>query len=133
MILNLWDAGDTNELNAALHILKPTGGGFSRATFDWHATPGTSNPSTAACGGLGANGVDTIVTNTGGSSRFNGCWITIELQLPADYTAPVDPASGEPGWWKIEYEMGGRADQFSTDLTTWQVSMRGNPVHLVLP
>ena len=27
----------------------------------------------------------------------------------------------------------GRADQFSTDLTTWQVLMRGNPVHLVLP
>jgi hypothetical protein len=133
MILNLWDAGDTNALNAAIHILKPTGGGFSRATFDWHATPGTSNPSTAPCGGLGGDGVDTIVTNTGGSSRFNGCWITIELQLPDDYTAPVDPASGERGWWKIEYEMGGRADQFSTDLTTWQVNMRGNPVHLVLP
>lgn len=133
MIINLWDAGDTNELNAALHILKPTGSGFGRATFDWFATAGTSNPSTARCDGLGGTGVDTIVTNTGGSSRFNGCWITIELQLPADYTAPIDPASGERGWWKIEYEMGGRADQFSTDLTTWQVNMRGNPVHLVLP
>ena len=29
--------------------------------------------------------------------------------------------------------MGGSATQFSTDLTTWTVSMRGNPVHLVLP
>lgn len=133
MIINLWDPGDTNALNATLRILKPTGSGFARATFDWSATAGTSNPSSANCTGLGGQGADSIVTNTGGSSRFNGCWITIELQLPDDYSAPVDPDTGERGWWKIEYEMGGEAGQFSTDLTTWQVLMRGNPVHLVLP
>jgi hypothetical protein len=133
MKINLWDSGDTNQLSAALHILKPTGNGFGRATFDWTSWKGTTNPSASNCNGLGANGVDTIVTNTGGNSRFNGCWISIELQLPNDYTAPVDPISGERGWWKIEYEMGGQPDQFSTDLTTWNITMQGNPVHLVLP
>jgi hypothetical protein len=133
MRINLWDAGDTNQLSASLHILKPTGSGFGRATFDWTAWRGTTNPSASDCDGLGAKGVDTIVTNTGNNSRFNGCWISIELQLPADYTAPVDPVSGERGWWKIEYEMGGQPDQFSTDLTTWNIQMRGNPVHLVIP
>jgi hypothetical protein len=29
--------------------------------------------------------------------------------------------------------MGGSTSSFSTDLTTWQVNIRGNPVHLVLP
>ena len=41
--------------------------------------------------------------------------------------------SGEDGWWKIRYTMGGSTSSFSTDLTTWQVNIRGNPVHLVLP
>lgn len=133
MILDLWDPGDTNDLNATIRILQPTGSGFTPARFDWHSTVGTSNPSAAACNGRSGSDVDTIVTNTGGNSLFNGCWLTIELQSPNDYSAPVDPESGERGWWKIEYEMGGSATQFSTDLTTWTVSMRGNPVHLVLP
>jgi hypothetical protein len=133
MILNLWDPGDTNDLSATIRILQPTGSGFTPAHFDWHATVGTSNPSAAACNGRSGSDADSIVTNTGGNSLFNGCWLTIEVRLPADYAAPIDPASGEPGWWKIEYEMGGSASQFSTDLTTWTVSMRGNPVHLVLP
>jgi len=41
--------------------------------------------------------------------------------------------SGERGWWKIRYNMSGSSSQFSTDLTTWKVDIRGNPVHLVLP
>ena len=74
-----------------------------------------------------------MTTNTGGTSLFNGRWLTIEVDLPANYSAPNDPVSGEPGWWKIRYNMSGSASSFSTDLTTWQVNIRGNPVHLVLP
>jgi hypothetical protein len=50
--------------------------------------------------------------------------------LPLNYTAPLDPVSGEAGWWKIRYTMGSGAAT-ATDLTTWQVNIRGNPVHLV--
>ena len=36
------------------------------------------------------------------------------------------------GWWRIRYNMGsGSGNAF--DLTTWQVGIRGNPVHLVVP
>jgi hypothetical protein len=75
-----------------------------------------------------------VTTNTGGSSQFNGCWLTIEIPLPNTYSAPhpsSDSVTTETGWWKIRYTMGGSTSNFSTDLTTWKVSIRGSPVHLV--
>ena len=66
-----------------------------------------------------------VTTNTGGTSRFNGCWLTIRAVIPDDYTAPQD------GWWKIRYIMTG--DDTSFDVTTWTVNIIGNPVHLILP
>ena len=47
--------------------------------------------------------------------------------------APSDPVTGQPGWWKIRYNMSGLATDLSTDLTTWKVDIRGNPVHLLIP
>ena len=75
-----------------------------------------------------------IQTNSGGSSKFNGCWVTITIALPSTYSAPhpaSDGVTAESGWWKIRYTMGGASSSFSTDLTTWKVSIRGAPVHLV--
>ena len=132
MIINLWDPGDTGDLSANLQILRPTGSGFTQATFDYRGTQGTSNSGASSCNSRSGSGVSWVTTNTGGNSLFNGCWLTIEIALPATYDAPVDPVSGERGWWKIRYNMGGSSDDFSTDMTTWQVSIRGNPVHLVL-
>ena len=57
--------------------------------------------------------------------RFQGCWLTIQIPIPTTYTAP------QPGWWKIQYNIG--TGTGASDLTTWQVEIRGNPVHLVLP
>ena len=77
-----------------------------------------------------------MITNTGGSSRYNGCWLTIEIALPTDYTAPhpsTDTVTNEGGWWKIRYNMSGSTSDNSTDLTTWEVELRGSPVHLVIP
>ena len=133
MIINLWDPGDTGALSASLEILQPTGSGFSPATFDYQGTVGTTAGAASSCNSLSGSGVSAVTTNTGGSSRFNGCWLTIEIALPTTYSAPADPVSGEDGWWKIRYTMGGSTSSFSTDLTTWQVNIRGNPVHLVLP
>lgn len=133
MIINLWDPGDTGSLSADLEILQPTGSGFSPATFSYQGTVGTTASAASSCNSRSGSGVSTVRTNTGGTSLFNGCWLTIEIPLPTTYSAPTDPVSGEDGWWKIRYTMGGSSSSFSTDLTTWQVSIRGNPVHLVLP
>lgn len=77
-----------------------------------------------------------MTTNTGRSSLYHGCWLTITIVLPNGYDAPhpsTDTVTDEGGWWKMRYDMSGLATEFSTDLTTWQVSVKGSPVHLVLP
>lgn len=136
MEVNLWDPGDTGALSADLEILYPTGNSmqpYLPATFTYRGER-VSNSSGASSTCNGQAGTAThVVTNTGGTSLFNGCWLRIEIELDPNYSAPIDPVSGEPGWWKIRYRMGGSTTSFSTDLTTWQVNMRGNPVHLVLP
>ena len=132
MVINLWDPGDTGDLSASLQILAPTGTGFTPAQFDYKGTPGNTN-ATSGCGSRSGTDVYSVTTNTGGSSLYNGCWLTIEVQLPIDYSAPPDPDSGEDGWWKIRYSMGNQSGNGATDLTTWKVDIRGNPVHLVLP
>ena len=133
MTIQLWDPGDTGSLSANLQILKPTGTGFVPSTFDYQGVKGTTASAASNCNGLSGTGVSSVTTNTGGTSLYNGCWLTINIALPTTYDAPTDPVSGEAGWWKIRYTMGGASTSFSTDLTTWQVNIRGNPVHLVLP
>jgi hypothetical protein len=61
--------------------------------------------------------------------------VNIEIPLPITYDAPhpsSDTVATEGGWWKIRYNMSGATTSFSTDLTTWEVAVRGNPVHLVV-
>ena len=76
--------------------------------------------------------VTSLATTISGSAQYNNSWVTLTVSLPKTYTAPLPP--GEPagtlgGWWKIKYIF----DNQTTDSTTWQVSIRGNPVHLVQP
>jgi hypothetical protein len=78
------------------------------------------------CTSSAGTGVNNVVTYSSGNSRFNGCWITIQIPIPTTYTA------AQQGWWKIRYNMTG-VGATATDITTWQVEIRGNPVHLVLP
>jgi hypothetical protein len=58
--------------------------------------------------------------------------VTIDIALPKTYGKtglnPPGPPADEPGWWKIEYNINA-----ANDTTTWAVSIRGNPVHLILP
>lgn len=136
MVIRLWDPGDTGSLAGSLEILQPGATTYSPARFSWRSQRGTTDGNASSCNGLSGTNVTSVVTNTGGSSRFNGCWLEIEIAIPADYTAPnpsSDPITREPGWWKIRYSMGGSAASFSTDLTTWEVRIRGNPVHLKVP
>ena len=133
MMIELWDPGDTGSLPATLQVLQPTPSGYSPATFSFTATQGSNNA--AACSSLTGTNVTSVVTNTGGSSRFNGCWLIITIPLPANYSAPLpstDTIADEGGWWQMRYIMGAGTGN-ATDLTTWKVSIRGNPVHLVVP
>ena len=134
MVIDLWDPGDTGSLSATLEILKPGSTDYVPATFSYTAAQGTTNTGASSCNSIAGTNVTSVVTNTGGSSRFNGCWLTITIPLPGNYNAPHpsnDTVTTDGGWWKIRYTMGGTAGSFSTDLTTWKVAIRGNPVHLV--
>ncbi|HEV7200611.1 MAG TPA: pilus assembly protein TadG-related protein [Candidatus Limnocylindria bacterium] len=139
--IRLWDPGDTGSLSADLRIKYPSGGSYHNADMDFIANAVASGA--AACNGRSDDTVgppgpldDVITTNTGGSSQYNGCWLTIVVVIPDTYDG--DPCPGVPpcldqDWWKIEYTMGGAATDNAFDLTTWQVTLRGNPVHLVVP
>jgi hypothetical protein len=132
MVIDLWDPGDTGNLSASLEILMPTASSYVPATFSYTAAQGSGAAS--SCNARAGTNVTSVTTNTGGTSLFNGCWVTITIPLPTNYSAPhpsSDSVTSEGGWWKIRYTMGGASSSFSTDLTTWKVAIRGNPVHLV--
>lgn len=132
VVISLWDPGDTGSLTGQLKIRIPGSAGYSDAALNWSAARGTTNSNASNCNGSSGSGTS-INTHASGSQRFNGCWVTIEIPIPVTYTAPTPPGESEPGWWKIQYVMSGSTSSTSFDVTTWQVAIRGNPVHLVLP
>jgi hypothetical protein len=124
MVVQLFDPGDASG-NSKIEVLKPTATGYTPATFSYTAD---SN----ATGSKSGTNVTSLKTTISGTSQYNNSWVTLTIPLPKTYTAPLPP--GEPpgtlgGWWKIRYTF----DSTTTDTTTWQVSIRGNPVHLVIP
>jgi hypothetical protein len=134
MVIELWDPGDTGSLSASLQILAPNASNYAPTAFSYSAVQGTSSGAASNCNSNSGTNVTAVTTNTGGSSLFNGCWLTISIVVPSNYTAPLptsDTIATEGGWWKIRYTMGGSTSNYSTDMTTWQVAIRGNPVHLV--
>lgn len=119
MIVTLFDPGDVTG-DATLRIKSPDGNAYNDATFNYSSDNG--RPS-------GSN-VTSVLVRSGGTSYYENSVLTIEIPLPQTYGDVGLTPSGEilPGWWKIEYTVGG-----GNDTTTWEVSIRGNPVHLVLP
>ena len=117
MEITLFDPGDVSG-NAYLRIKSPDGNSYNYATFSWTADNGTS----------GTN-VTSIQTASSGGSYFNDRVITIDVSLPSNYgaTGLTPPGETQAGWWKIEYQVSG-----GNDTTTWQVAIRGSPVHLVV-
>ena len=69
------------------------------------------------------------MTSSGSCNYYNNQWVTISVPIASNYTAPTPPGEPGPGWWKIEYGTLGTGQ----DITTWQVNIRGNPVHLITP
>jgi len=121
---------------AWLQFLNPDGASYTPATFSF------TSKSKGGVTGPSGNNVNCIQTNRpsaapafaipagcptifdGSGSQFDSFWLTITVSLPNTYGTTIQNS----GWWKIQYTMGG-----GNDTTTWQVSILGNPVHLVLP
>ena len=120
--IQLHDPGDVGG-NAYMRIKQPTPGGYVNATFNFTAN-----------GGIGVqsgNNVTQIQTSVNGAEQYDGAWITATIPLPANYGAGglTPPGETEPGWWKIEYQIGAAGN----DTITYQVGIRGNPIHLIVP
>ena len=71
-----------------------------------------------------------VPTSRTGGTLYQNSWITITVPLPTTYGATGLQPAGETegGWWKIRYTVNS-----ANDTTTWEVNLRGNPVHLVIP
>jgi Flp pilus assembly protein TadG len=119
MEIDLFDPGDVGG-DAVLRIKRPTTTGYVDATFSYIADNGRS----------GTN-VTSIQTASGGTNLFNNSWITINVPLANTYGQAGDtlkpPGETQAGWWKVQYDISAAGN----DTTTWEVSIRGNPVHLV--
>ena len=61
----------------------------------------------------------------GGSAKYNGEWVTLDIKIPTTYTCTMGTLPG--CWWKIRYVINGQAN----DTTTWAAQVIGDPVHLV--
>ncbi len=140
MIITLFDPGDVNG-GAWLRILSPDGNVYTPASFSFTADSNASAGHTSGSGTcIQTNGGSTAgltpptgCTNlTTGGMFFQNSVLQISIPLPANYgnggLTPPGVPNAEAGWWKIEYTVGG-----GNDTTTWNVSIRGNPVHLILP
>ncbi len=123
--IKLFDPGDISDTVFKLRL--PTATGFIYPSFTF-TTTGSS------CGAATSGGPTTSLrtSDASGCRYYNNQWVTISVPIPATYTAPVspgDPPGSGGGWWKIEYNTAGTGQ----DITTWEVNIRGNPVHLITP
>lgn len=138
--ITLFDPGDVGD-KAWLQILDPDGNVYTPATMDYQAD---ANASAGHQAGTAVTCIQTYANSssisppagcpngTSGGQFYQNSWITISIQLPSSYglggLTPSDPQNprNEAGWWKIRYTVNN-----GNDTTTWGVTIRGNPVHLV--
>ena len=124
--IHLFDPGDISNTTFRIRVPSATAPGYTYATFTW-----TSDRSWCGQPTSGGPTTSLVTSNAAGCNYFNNAWVTISVPIPASYTAPVAccPTDPGPGWWKIEYDTLGTGQ----DITTWQINIRGNPVHLITP
>lgn len=120
--IQLFDPGDTGG-DAFIRVKQPTPTGYVNAMFSYTANGGAGSQS-------GTN-VTQIQTSVSGREQYDGSWVTITIPLPVTYGSGglTPPGETQPGWWKIEYQI----TSTGNDTITYQVGIRGNPVHLVTP
>ena len=83
----------------------------------------TAGPSGSISGGsLGLQ--TTSCSGSSCSTPFNDMMLTILIPLNSSYGTSL----WNSGWWQVEYNVSS-----GNDTTTWQVQVRGKPVHLTMP
>jgi Flp pilus assembly protein TadG len=125
--IKLFDPGDISDTIFKIRIPTAALPGYVYPTFSYSTTGSSCGAPTSG------SGVTQLRTSDASGCRFyNNQWVTISVPIPSTYTAPVapgDPPGSGGGWWKIEYGTLGTGQ----DITTWEVNIRGNPVHLITP
>lgn len=109
--LKFYDPGETAG-NGTMTVVPPPG--VSGLTCSWTATD--NHPPTAPTSGNTCS----IDTSISGNSRYNAEWITMQIQIPSNYTCTTDC------FWKMNLVL-----NTAHDRTTWEARVIGNPVALV--
>ncbi len=130
--IKLFDPGDVGQ-KAWMQILSPDGNAYNPVTFSYTADNGRSGTNVTCIqtyGGGGPSAPSGCTNLTSGGSLYQNSWITVQVPLSSNYGASgLQPAGEtESGWWKIRYTVNS-----GNDTTTWEVTIRGNPVRLVVP
>ena len=126
-LIDLWDIGDISG-TGTLRILSPDGGSQNYVNFTYttdSSCRSVAGAMTCYSSGTPSPLVSSIVTTLNGAQATNGTWIHISIPMPATYGESL----WNNGWWQVEYTV----TQGGNDTTTWQVSISGNPVHLLVP
>jgi len=109
--LTFYDPGETDG-DGEMSVVPPPG--VSGYTCSWTAT--NNHPPNAPTSGNTCS----IETSDGGDSKYNAEWITMQIELPSDYTCSTDC------FWKMNLDLVAAHDR-----TTWEARVIGNPVALV--
>ena len=109
--LNFFDGGESNP-PATMTVKNPAGNTAGGCT--WTATNGASGSSCA------------ITTANSSGAIFNNHWITINIDIPDNYTCNPAANNNSGCYWKMDL-----ATQSAHDRTTWSARVIGNPVRLV--
>jgi hypothetical protein len=120
--IDLFDPGDTTNADwLQIEIDSPTGWQFTN--FSYTATNGNSNSNTNCIQTKGGSGTAPPGCTDSIGASYNDVWVTLQVALPTTYGSP---SLANNGWWLIKYTVNG-----GNDTTTWEVSILGNPVHLI--
>ncbi len=123
-LIDLFDAGDING-NGTLTVLSPDGGTPQAVNFNYTTDSNCqAQTGTSPCGTY--TNVSQFITTYNSKQATNNTWIHISIPLPNTYGST---GLWKGGWWQIQYTVTAGGN----DTTTWQVSVQGNPVHLVVP
>jgi hypothetical protein len=127
-LIDLFDPGDLGSgSTGTLQVLSPDGGTPHAVNFSYTTDANCRIVSGASpCSG---NNVNSITTTSTSGQATNNTWIHIAIPLSNSYGSAATGGLWNNGWWQIQYIV----SQGGNDTTTWQVSVSGNPVHLLVP
>jgi hypothetical protein len=126
LVLQFFDTGDASQAGD-ISVLPPTDSNVVSGLFpmcQYTAPPGNS---TGPPWGTLTNTASGCKITGVSSSSYNGQWITMQIQVPDDYTCDVGDPLG--CWTKLRFTY--PAGTTVNDTTAWVAFMLGDPVRLV--